>query len=171
MLRVNVGCGEFPAAGWLNIDCTHPAADVHHDVTTGLPHLDEPVERIYAGHVLEHLPVEDLVGVLIAWRTHPAVTSGTTLAVVGPDCDAADHLLGEGRILPDTHRGALHGAGRWAGDVHLWRSTEATTIRLLREAGWIPAPATDWELREQQWPIVAVVDWQFAVTATPGVAP
>lgn len=166
-MKINVGCGEFPAAGWWNLDCTHPAADLQHDAATGLPPVSGVIDRIYAGHVLEHLPQQSLVGVLTAWRTHPGVAHNTVLAVVGPDCDAADQLLAERLILPDTHDGVLHGAGRWAGDVHLWRSTEGTTAGILRAAGWTPTPVPDWQLQADGWPVVALVDWQFALLATP----
>jgi hypothetical protein len=166
-LYLNVGCGEFPAAGWLNIDCTHPCADLRHDITTGLPPVDGPVGRIYAGHLLEHLPLADLPRVLAAWRRHPGVTLATRLAVVGPDCDTADYLLREHRISLDTHQGAVDGAGRWAGDVHLWRSTEDVTTRLLLDAGWDTAPTTVHQLRDDGWPVISLVDWQFAVLATP----
>lgn len=170
-MKVNVGCGEFPADGWLNIDCTHPSADVRFDVTTGLPPVGGPIDRLYAGHVLEHLSLDDLPAILAAWRCSPDVTPNTILAVVGPDCDAGDRLLAQGLLLPDTHRDILTGGDRWPGDQHLWRSTEGDTARVLRAAGWSPTPATDWQLRDDGWPVVALVGWQFALLATPEGAP
>jgi hypothetical protein len=170
-VKINVGCGEFPAAGWWNLDLTHPVADLHHDATTGLPPVDGPIERIYAGHVLEHLPLDVLPTVLESWRAHPGVGPDTVLAVTGPDCDIADQLMSQGLILPHTHHDIRHGGCRWAGDAHLWRSTEGATAQALHQAGWDPVPIPDWQLKDDGWPVVAVVEWQFALLATPRRTP
>jgi predicted SAM-dependent methyltransferase len=58
-LRVNVGCGDFPLAGWLNIDeAEDSAADMVRRVPP-LPFDDNDVTELYAGHFFEHLTPED----------------------------------------------------------------------------------------------------------------
>lgn len=168
-MRLNVGCGEFPRAGWLNVDLTHPSADLLHDVTTGLPAAGEPITRIYAGHVLEHLPYEDLPGVLASWRDSADIYEATRLAVVGPECDWAERMVGRAQISAPMFRQIEHGAGRWVGDLHLWRSTEGATADALLAGGWTCEPVSTIDLAVDGWPITAHVGWQFALLAAPAV--
>lgn len=62
-LRLNVGCGVAPLAGWLNIDI-EPLVGVDRvlDVRDGLPF--EGVATILAEHFLEHLELEDAIAFL-----------------------------------------------------------------------------------------------------------
>ena len=55
--RINFGCGQFPEAGWVNVDVDPRApADVHHDLEQfPYPFPSESAEAIKAYHVLEHL--------------------------------------------------------------------------------------------------------------------
>lgn len=58
-LRVNVGCGAFPLAGWLNLDeDVDSAAEIVRTVPP-LPFEAEAVEELYAGHFFEHLTPPD----------------------------------------------------------------------------------------------------------------
>jgi hypothetical protein len=168
-VNLNLGCGEYVAPGYLNIDLTHPGADLRHDITRGLPWVGagETFDRIYAGHVLEHLGLPELPEILARWRNHPAVTPHTRLAVVGPDCDRADELHAAGKLDDEALRLIVDGGGRWVGDVHLWRSTGATTRAVLEAAGWSVTPLSLLELAALGWPIVCLTDWQFALLASP----
>lgn len=166
-MKINVGCGEYPAPGWLNLDTTHDAADLIWDCTTGLPVSDEPITRIYAGHVLEHLHWEQVTETLRAWRQNPLVNQATQLAVVGPDCDAARLMHAHGEIDTEMLRGVLYGAQRWDGDAHLWYSNAAFTTTALQQAGWDVEPVEDIQLLVDDWPVTALVDWQFALLANP----
>lgn len=57
-LRLHLGCGQSPIAGWLNVDVQAlPGVDRVLDVREGLPF--ENVASIYAEHFLEHLDVAD----------------------------------------------------------------------------------------------------------------
>jgi len=52
--RLNVGCGRFPIAGWINLDLEdHPGVDRVLDIRRGLPFRN--VAFVYAEHFLEHL--------------------------------------------------------------------------------------------------------------------
>lgn len=168
-MRLNIGCGEFPAKSWLNVDLTHDSADLKHDVTTGLPAVGEPITRIYAGHVLEHLPYEDLPRILAAWRESADIYAETRLAVVGPECDWAEQMIARAQLPADAYGPIRYGGGRWTGDVHLWRSTEGATAEVLRQAGWRPEVTDTITLSCQGWPITAHVNWQFALLAAPAV--
>lgn len=57
MLKVEIGGGPIPLAGYINVDCMdHPM--VHHKVNIGtekLPFGDGTVDEIYSSHCLEHI--------------------------------------------------------------------------------------------------------------------
>ena len=53
-LRLNLGSGASPRAGFVNVD-RDPRADLHLDVRRGLPFPDGSCAEIYAEHLLEHL--------------------------------------------------------------------------------------------------------------------
>jgi hypothetical protein len=154
-VNVNVGCGEFPAAGWLNLDLTHEAADRRWDIRDGLPPDVGPVERIYLGHVLEHLAYDEIVPML---RLMPA---GALVGVVGPDCDRAEAM----GMPPDELALLEHGGGRWSGDVHQWRSTAPLTVGLLWRAGWRVMPVGFEVLEAEGFPLTSKIGWQFALLA------
>lgn len=166
-MKINVGCGEFPAPGWLNLDIRHPAADLHWDATTGLPPTDEPIERIYAGHVLEHLERDEVTATVAKWREHPQVGPQTRLAVVGPDCDVAAKWVLAGRLSEEDYADMESGANRWTGDAHRWRCTGPQTVALVAEGGWTVSypQELDW-LRSRGWPLTSLIGWQFGALAT-----
>src|SRR5579863_2892273 len=56
--KVNVGCGNQPFDGWVNLDLEpHTRADFLWDITDGLPFEDSCCSFIYCEHFLEHLPI------------------------------------------------------------------------------------------------------------------
>jgi predicted SAM-dependent methyltransferase len=166
-VNLNVGCGNHYAEGWVNVDIDHTdevRPDVVADATKGLPFGDGEAERIYLGHVLEHIePLDALVALAECRRV---LVSGGEMCVVGPDCDIADRLLATGSITVGDHGAIVNGAGRWTHDVHLWRSTGARTEDFLRAAGFVTHPITIAELVVSTWPLVSGVDWQFSVLAS-----
>ncbi|MCP4654882.1 MAG: methyltransferase domain-containing protein, partial [bacterium] len=63
-IRLHVGSGMERLEGWVNIDIQRlPEVDYALDVTRGFPFAN--VERIYAEHFLEHLPVGDALDFLL----------------------------------------------------------------------------------------------------------
>ena len=70
-LKLNIGCGPHYAPGWTNLD-VHQGDGVTPDVVVGtdglLPFADSSAERIYAGHVIEHVPWSQLAAVIHEWR-------------------------------------------------------------------------------------------------------
>jgi SAM-dependent methyltransferase len=160
VVRLNLGSGNHYAEGWTNVDI-HSTDEVQPDLVCDVRRLPfDSVDAIYAGHVLEHLPYEDVRPAIDHWIS--ITRPGGKVLVVGPDVDAADIMLAEGEIDAEVHSLIEHGAGRWADDVHLWRSSKGAMralcadlyprfipVRPLAEAG--------------MWPIVSGVAWQFAM--------
>lgn len=158
--NINVGCGEFPAEGYVNVDITSkggPTPDVEASVLD-LPFTAGSAQKIFAGHVLEHLHMEDVPTALSELKR--VLSKNGTLLVVGPDADRARNNF------PEALDGIIHGDNRWSGDAHHWESTEEVTERLLQDSGWntrvIPIESSELDV----WPVTSRIGWQFAIFAT-----
>ena len=83
-VKLNIGCGDRWAGGWWNVDF---AGSPHRkDEEVDLRRNDLPwsgVELAYAGHVLEHLFVNEAITLLTALRR--CMAPDGELMVVGPD--------------------------------------------------------------------------------------
>jgi hypothetical protein len=163
-MKLNIGCGNHYAQGWTNVDVAYNdqvRPDIVADVTQGIPLPDGCAERIYVGHVLEHLDQADVVVALTECRR--LLAPGGQMLVVGPDCDRADIMLRHRQLTAEEHRLVVEGAGRWASDVHLWRSTPELTAEAMRAAGFEVAESTVQHVSfDGSWPVVSAIGWQFA---------
>jgi len=54
-VKLNIGCGDRIAAGWINIDRQGRAGSCYANVLNGLAFADATVTRIHCEHFLEHL--------------------------------------------------------------------------------------------------------------------
>lgn len=159
MLKLNIGCGDFYQTGWINTDITNPEGYRAPDILCSamdLPFKDGVVDKLYAGHVLEHLMPEDVV---VAVREFQRVISPNgEILVVLPDLDVAESRYSHDQAFVDSVR---FGANRWGGDAHLWESRPATFAAMLDEAG-IQYHRLNLEvLKGFDWPVVDYVDWQY----------
>lgn len=160
-MRVNVGCGEYYAQGWTNVDMTKVDGGPQPDIIASadkLPFRKSSVTHIYAGHVLEHIALEDVPAVLAEF--HRVLRKAGQLMLVGPDLSRA--LLSFPEVVDDIR----YGGARWAGDKHLWESTEEKTVGLLQDAGWNIEVLPIESLDESVWPVTSKIGWQFAILAT-----
>lgn len=172
-LSLNLGCGDRYADGWVNVDhpgCPH-RQDQSVDLTGELPWEPGSVSRIYSGHMLEHITPE-ASGQLLKRLLSCADPAGCTMVLVGPDVVLAEQMVADGTF--DHSWGTLdmikYGAGRWAGDVHLWGTTGPLVARLVRSAGWpvVHHYGSIVEL-EGGWPVADRAQlWQYAVRAWKG---
>lgn len=186
-MRVNVGCGPHYAKDWINTDVIYaPDAKITPDVVVKpedpFP-FDEPAERIYCGHVVEHMPWADLPRFLGACRD--ALAPDGELCIVGPDSrrvlerwklgledwgKVAAILEGPGAYL--MHLGEFAPL-RWDADRHHWNCDEQRVLAALRAEGWtaeaVPV-GRDGRLSSGHlagWPVVDFSPCQFAVLARP----
>lgn len=82
--RLNVGCGRFPLAGWVNLDIQElPTVDRVVDVRAGLPFRD--AAAVYAEHFLEHLTFTEALDFLAA--AHAALAPGGKLRLSTPNLE------------------------------------------------------------------------------------
>lgn len=164
-MKINLGCGDRYADGWVNVDWAGSPhrKDQEVDLTGELPWAENSLTQIYAGHLLEHL-TQDQCRDLLKRLFDCSVDYGQ-LMVVGPDLPTA-YQMAEAGTLDVTIDSLLYGAERWAGDRHLWASSKDETWAMLEAAGWTDV---SWMLLAEaaySWPIAdARPQWQFCLHA------
>jgi len=90
MTKINLGVGEFPLNGFVNIDVYEgDCVDLVCNVIK-LPYEDNSIDECYAGHVIEHLTMEEARKGLKEW-----------LRVLKPGC----HI---GIVIPEKHLTPKH---------------------------------------------------------------
>lgn len=156
MLRLNIGCGEYYADGWTNLDlqsCPH-RKDISADVRA-LPFPDGCCERVYVGHLLEHLaPDSELPAALAEIRR--VLADGGRFMAVGPDIARAD--------TDELRERIVNGERRWGGDRHQWTCSEAVLLAAVRGVFPDAAAVAPADIGAE-WPAVSRIGWQCAVTA------
>jgi predicted SAM-dependent methyltransferase len=139
-LRLNLGSGETPIPGFVNVDALEsaPGVDVVADIGRRLPYDDDAVDLIYASHLLEHFPTEDVPRLLVEWRR--VLQPGGILLVAVPDLEVVASMLVERRgwFTPPNGPwlGVLYGGQKDEYDFHKTGFTAAWLAYLLREAGF-----------------------------------
>jgi len=84
-VRLNLGCGGRPFAGWINIDLlpSSPGPDVLLDLCRAMPLPDQTVDLIYSEDVLEHLTLPD--GKRLLRECHRILVPGGTMRLLTPN--------------------------------------------------------------------------------------
>jgi len=83
MLKLNIGCGSVYLEGWVNIDIESETADLIHDMRNPLPYHDNSIDFIYNEHFIEHLSVDEGVGVMKEF--HRVLKPRGVLRIATPD--------------------------------------------------------------------------------------
>ncbi len=175
--RLNFGCGPFYAAGWHNTDVVQSDTirpDVVLDPKSPLPYPDGQFARIYAGHVMEHVPWVRVVPTLTELRR--VLRPGGELTVVGPDlhralarltanpADAAALRHVWEVVEDDSHYQYTSPGEEWDGARHQWNAYAGRVARALSAAGFRDVAEVPYT-REQmgEWPCVDFTAMQSAV--------
>ena len=86
-VRVNIGCGDHPTEGWINLDvASHPGV-YFWDCRSGLPFSDGAVAAIYSEHSFEHLDLESEARPFLR-ECLRCLQPGGVLRIVVPDAGA-----------------------------------------------------------------------------------
>lgn len=152
-MKLNVGSGRYPAAGWLNIDADPTViAERVIDITQPLPDELKGITAVYLGHVLHYLhPADVPVALHALWER---CIPGAQVAAVGPD---ALRLLDK-RVPIDR---ALEHLG---GDRRAWACEHFRLTMIMRISGLQRVRPVDISSAELQgFPVTSRVDWQCAV--------
>lgn len=160
-MRLNLGMGDHRApAPWLNLDVR---AEARPDIRADAAHLpvrDGSVSALYAGHLLEHVPLGSVATVLAEWRR--VLRPDGRLMIVGPDIERAVHQREPWWILDSILVHDQPPAG------HAWTCSEPVVRWLLEANGWQTTSRRIAEVLPPEWPNPAPHGaWQLAVEATP----
>jgi hypothetical protein len=168
-LLLNLGCGRHRAPEpWVNLD-VH--SDEHHcpDVVVD---PEDPfggfgvanVDRIYLGHVLEHVRWTDVPELLDGALT--ALKPGGMLLATGPDVYRTIKLWREGAVPWDLVESVLEHADQasteWPQAVHWWNCSEERLVTALIAAGF---GIQETGVPPGGWPVVGWSGWQCAALA------
>jgi ElaB/YqjD/DUF883 family membrane-anchored ribosome-binding protein len=134
-LKLNLGCGQIPVEGYVNVDQRElPGVDVVADVAD-LPFEEGGVQEISSAHLLEHFPQEMLRRQLLpTWRA--LLTPGGVFKAVVPDGEAMLAATAAGSYSFSDFREVLFGAQDYDGDFHFNLFTPGSLCGLLEEAGF-----------------------------------
>lgn len=187
---LNVGCGPFRAPEpWVNLD-VHVSDSIRPDVVVEDPDRplagwgDGTVDRVYLGHVLEHIAWPDVPEFLADIRR--ALHPDGEVCAVGPDVFRAirrwrDGLDPEGWQLIESilegpwdrdydtdGYGLIERLPAWPQARHQWNSYEKRVVVAFHLAGFSHAEGRPIDPDALGgWPLVAYTQWQCAVVARP----
>jgi hypothetical protein len=175
---LNVGCGQHYAPGWHNVDvvCRPELGITPDQVVPARVRLDEVFpaggfDRVFLGHVLEHVPW-GWVPEFLAGVTRVLAPGGEVL-VVGPDCFRVIERWRDGLepwwlvvqcLEGDSSKPGLGDESVWDGARHHWNAHEQRVVDALETAGFVGVTGVPLgsELLNG-WPVVLRVEWQCAV--------
>lgn len=156
MTKLNIGCGNHYQQGWVNIDADRDVKCDRHATILDLPFDDNSFDMVYAGHVLEHIPLHEVISA--CREVYRVLKPGRHACFVGPDFYEGV-TNGHSQGILD---GIVHGAGRWEKDEHLWVCTFEAVAIAVQAAGFY---VTEYNIETiDGWPIVSRSTWQFAMT-------
>lgn len=168
-MKLNLGCGDRYADGWHNVDFAGSPHRKDEEIdlrTNALPgRWMGAIELAYAGHLLEHLFVDEVLTLLHTLRQFMARDG--ELMVVGPDVIVAQGMATAG-TLDVTMESLTNGGHRWHGDEHRWHCTTWAVEALLRATGWSEVTRVGINNVPSFWPVAdRRPQWQCAVSARP----
>jgi predicted SAM-dependent methyltransferase len=142
---LNVGCGEFPADGFVNLDYFwRRGVDLCWDIVRSCPAPDGSLRGIFTEHCLEHISLSNCRKVLKDF--HRALAPGGVLRVIVPDAGLYARLyceaqLGAAVTFPYEERYSgrtpmMHLNRIFREHGHLYAYDFETLHRLLEESGF-----------------------------------
>lgn len=84
-IKLNVGSGEYPVEGYVNIDKYYDKADVKADALH-LPYENESVQEVLSSHLLEHFNRHEVKNALLEW--YRVLKYGGKLVLEVPDFES-----------------------------------------------------------------------------------
>lgn len=134
-LRVNLGCGDKPMDGYINVDLReHPGVDVVADIRR-LPFAPGSVAEVMSAHLVEHFREHVFrTRVLPVWRD--LLREGGAVRIVCPDWAAMLARQGDGRLPLADFTHITFGGQDYVGNDHFAMYTPETLSELLRSCGF-----------------------------------
>lgn len=134
-LRVNLGCGHLPRDEYVNVDGRAlDGVDVVADVRE-LPFEPGTVAEMFAAHLLEHFPIEELRRKLLPhWLE--LLRPGGVVVVVVPDAETMIREYAVDRLSFEDLRLVTFGEQEYEGDFHFTMFSKTSVCSLLSETGF-----------------------------------
>ena len=159
-IRLNLGCGRFKMAGFVNVD---QYESVNPDLlcdATALPYKIGTVDEIYCGHMLEHMDYHEGQAALKYW--HCLLKSGGKITVTVPDIDV---LMKQYLINPTPEKliemNEVYIYSYFQQSIHKYCYSEALLRQALSDAGFVYLK----RLPQDHKYFIDPVNWQVGVEA------
>lgn len=154
---LNLGCGEYQHEEWLNVDSYEPVQPDLLCNITQLPFDDNSIDRVYMGHILEHMDYETMA-VEALMEVNRILRPGGEFVVVGPDYDAAI-AKGFGQDVLDDIIGGMVGDPT-SPLAHQWTATAKNTQELINKVFCNVQETSLETLQQNGWPVTSLIGWQ-----------
>ena len=134
-LRVNLGSGEKPLEGYINVDRREAeGAELVADIRD-LPFEPGTISELASHHLVEHFREHQLATrILPYWRS--LLRPGGTIRIVCPNWEVMLERVGDGTMPYSDFKTVTFGAQDYAGDDHFAMYTPRSLGRLLAAAGF-----------------------------------
>lgn len=134
-IRVEIGSGDNPRPGYIGIDIREGKGDFCASAMC-LPLGDESACEIYAAHVIEHIPLDDIHDMLCHW--HTKLAPGGKLHIICPNLRWVCHEIDSSPYGPhyDFMVRHLYGMQDYAENFHYAGFTVEDMVLRLKEAGF-----------------------------------
>jgi glycogen(starch) synthase len=134
-IRVNVGCGEKPMAGYLNVDFRDlPDVDVVADARE-LPFEEGSLREIMSAHLVEHFREHQLATIILP-HWFKLLETGGELRIICPNWDAMMKRVESGDMSLEDFKVLTFGLQDYDGDDHFAMYTPQSLGAVLEGAGF-----------------------------------
>jgi glycogen(starch) synthase len=134
-LRVNLGCGEKPLDGYVNVDARAlPGVHVVGDVRR-LPFEAGSVKELMSAHLIEHFRQHQLATVILPyWRS--LLAPDGVLRTICPNWAVLIEQLNRGDLSFEDFKTVTFGLQDYSGDDHFAMYSPETLSEVLEQAGF-----------------------------------
>jgi predicted SAM-dependent methyltransferase len=132
---IHLGCGDINSSEYINVD-SRPFPHIHHihDVSF-LPFFkDDFADLIYASHILEHIPMENLREVINEWKR--VLKKGGILRIGVPDFDTILKIYRENNQSVEEIWRPLMGGQEYPQNFHYSVFNKEYLTKLFHECGF-----------------------------------
>jgi predicted SAM-dependent methyltransferase len=136
-MKLNLGCGNHPLEGYLNVDLNPKFADVISDVRNLSSFEDGEAEEILATHLIEHFYIWEVQDILKEWKR--VLKPGGSIYLECPNLRRCIAMLLEGGYGDRFTMWGLYGDPGHKEPLmcHKWGYTPETLAAELQKAGFV----------------------------------